>query len=64
MSLSFSQLGKKNLFCLALIFSTSFVYGANVEVQVLGKGGVIGAGQYNIGQQATLQAEPGTGFAV
>ena len=63
MSLSFSQLGKKNLFCLALIFSTSFVYGANVEVQVLGKGGVIGAGQYNIGQQATLQAEPGIGFA-
>ena len=62
MPLSFSQFGKKNLYCLVLLFSASFLYGANVEVQVLGKGGVIGAGQYNIGQQATLQAEPGTGF--
>ena len=30
---------------------------------MLGKGGVIGAGQYNVGQEATLQAEPGIGFA-
>ena len=62
MPLSFFQFGKKLLYSLALFFSASIVNGANVEVQVLGKGGVIGVGQYIIGQQATLQAEPGTGF--
>ena len=62
MHLGYPLLCKKSLFALILFFSASIVYGANVEVQVLGKGGVIGAGQYDIGQQATLQAEPGTGF--